>query len=74
LEEGGAVLEGADCCLAAKEVGRRAFHKLKAVPVGVVEGKNDTRVDFTGEVFFTAKPSRLGENATTGADPIFHKF
>jgi hypothetical protein len=37
LDECGAVLKGADGGLTAKEIGRRASHELKAIPVGVVE-------------------------------------
>jgi hypothetical protein len=37
LEESGAVLKGADRGLAAKEIGRRAFHELEAVSIGVVK-------------------------------------
>jgi hypothetical protein len=74
LEEGGAILEGADRGLAAKEIGGRAFHKLEAIAVGVIERKYYARVDFTGEVFFASEPSGLGEDASTCAYSVFHKF
>jgi hypothetical protein len=74
LEEGGSVLKGADRGLTAKEVGRRAFHELEAVPVGVVEGENDTSMYLASEVFFAAKPSGLGEDASSRADSVFHQF
>jgi hypothetical protein len=74
LEEGRSILEGADCRLAAKEVGRRAFHKLEAVTVGVVKGENYTCMDFAGEVLLAAEPSGLGEDASAGAHSVFHEF
>jgi hypothetical protein len=61
LKEGGSVLKGADRCLAAEEVGGRAFHELKAVPIGIVEREDNAGVYFPSKVFFTPEPSRLGE-------------
>jgi hypothetical protein len=74
LEESGAILKGADSNLATKEVGRRAFHELEAVPIGIVEGENDAGVVFASQVFFTPKPPRLGKDAAACADPVFHEF
>jgi hypothetical protein len=54
LKEGRTVLEGVDRSFAAKEVGRQAFHKLKAIPVGVVEGEDDAGMVFAGEVFLAS--------------------
>jgi hypothetical protein len=74
LKEGRAILEGADCGLAAKEVGRRAFHKLKAVAVGVVEGEDNASMVFAYEVFLTSKPTRFCEDASACADSVLHEF
>jgi hypothetical protein len=74
LEEGGAVLEGADRGLAAKEVGRRAFHELEAIPVGVIEREDDASMYFAGKVFFAAEPPRFGKDASSRTNSVFHQF
>jgi hypothetical protein len=72
LEEGRTILKGADCGLVAKEVGRRAFHELEAIPVGIVKGKDDAGMYLTGEVFFAAKPSGFSKDASSRTDSVFH--
>jgi hypothetical protein len=74
LEESGAILKGADCSLATKEVGGRAFHELKAVPIGVIKGEYYAGMYFTGEVFFAAEPSGFGKDSATCTNSVFHEF
>jgi hypothetical protein len=74
LEEGGAVLEGTDGGLAAKEVGGGAFHQLKALPVWVVEGEDNTGVMLASETVGTAKPARFRKNAASCTYLTFHEF
>jgi hypothetical protein len=54
LKKGGAILKGADCCLAAEEIGRRAFHELEAIPIGIVKGEHYASVYFASEVFLAS--------------------
>jgi hypothetical protein len=74
LEEGGTILEGADRGLAAEEIGRRAFHELEAIAIGVVEGEYDAGVNFAGQVFFAAEPSWFRKNAMSSTNSVFHEF
>jgi hypothetical protein len=74
LDEGGAVLKGADRGLAAKEIRGRTAHEFEPVAVRVIERKDYAGVDFASKVFLAAEPTRFGENATTCTYLIFHKF
>jgi hypothetical protein len=51
LDESGTVFERLDSGLTTKEVRWGTAHEFKAVPIRVIEGKNNARMDFGSKVF-----------------------
>jgi hypothetical protein len=74
LDEGWASFERPDGGLATKEEGGGPAHELKAIAIWIIEGENDTRVYFTGQVLLASEPSGLREDAAASTDLIFHQF
>jgi hypothetical protein len=74
LNECRAAFKGSDGGFAAEEVRGRAAHEFEAITIRVVEGENDARMDFSGQVLFTAEPTRLGKKTTASTNLVFHKF